>query len=287
MVQEENMNEWLELHIGRIILVIGIGAVVYFIFQKIMPKIIKRTIAIQMRHKSELEIKKRANTISLVARNTVAIVIVLFVLFTILAEVGVNIGPALASIGIVGLAIGFGAQSLVKDIVNGFFILIENQYGVGDVVTIAGISGSVEEINLRRTVLRDLDGIVHYIPNGEIGIASNFTREYSRVNINISVAYGENLDRVIKVINRICAKMAGEKQWQKKILKVPQVLRVDKLAESGVEIKILGDTIPLAQWDVMGELRKRLKNGFDKEGVEIPWPHMKVYFGNPLSKKAP
>ncbi|HJW88415.1 MAG TPA: mechanosensitive ion channel family protein, partial [Dehalococcoidia bacterium] len=177
-------------------------------------------------------------------------------------------------------ALGFGAQSVVKDIIAGVFIVMENQYRVGDVVKIADIAGLVEEINLRRTVLRDLDGVVHVVPNGEIRVASNFTKEWSRVNLNISVGYGTDLDHAIAVINRVCEEMAAEPQWASLILKTPQVLRVDKLGDSGIELKVLGDTKPIRQWDVMGEIRKRVKNAFDKEGIEIPWPHTKVFFGN-------
>ena len=211
-----------------------------------------------------------------------AAVIAVIVLFTVLGQVGVNIGPALASLGIVGLAISFGAQSLIKDLINGIFILMENQYAIGDVVRVGGISGLVEEVNLRRTVLRDLDGVVHFIPNSEISTASNFTKEYSRVNLNVSVAYGEDLDRVIDVINRVCSAMSEEPVWKQKIIKPPQVLRVDNLGDSGIEIKILGDTRPIMQWEVMGELRRRIKKEFDREGIEIPWPHMKVFFGNQI-----
>jgi small-conductance mechanosensitive channel len=279
------MIEWFKIHGLKILIIIVIGLVVYFIFQKIIPRVIRRTVTLQMRGKPQIEIEKRSKTISRVLRNTIGIVIGILVLFTILAEIGINIGPALASLGILGLAVGFGAQNLVKDIINGLFILIENPYGVGDVVKVAGIAGLVEEINLRRTILRDLDGIVHYVPNGEINIASNLTREFSRVNMNISVGYGENLDRVIAVINSVCSEMAKEKEWNQQIIKTPQVLRVDALGDSGIDIKILGETQPIAQWDVMGELRKRIKEEFDKQGIEIPWPHMKVYFGNSAPDK--
>jgi small conductance mechanosensitive channel len=232
----------------------------------------------------ETTIEKRSRTISYVITNTIGAVIGVIVLFTILAEVGVNITPALASLGVVGLAISFGAQGLIKDIINGLFILVENQYGIGDVVRVADITGLVEEVNLRRTVLRDLDGAVHYIPNGEIGVASNFTKEYSRVNMNVAVGYGEDIDQVIAVINRVCEQMVAEPEWKEQVIKTPQVLRVDALGDSGVEIKILGDTRPSMQWAVMGELRRRIKIAFDKERIEIPWPHMKVYFGNPVSE---
>ncbi len=272
------MIEWFEVHGGRIILVVILGSIIYFVFQKTIPRFIRRTVRMRMKSKPEVEMQKRSRTISNVITSTIGIVIGIVVLFTILAEVGINIAPALASLGILGLAVSFGAQSLIKDLINGIFILVENQYGVGDVIRVGDIAGLVEEVNLRRTILRDLDGAVHYIPNNEIGIVTNLTKEYSRVNMNITVAYREDLDKVIKVINRVCRDMANEKDWKDKIIKLPQVLRVNNLGESGIEINIVGDTLPLAQWDIMGELRKRIKKEFDKENIEIPFPHMKVYF---------
>jgi small-conductance mechanosensitive channel len=206
-------------------------------------------------------------------------------LFMVLAEVGINIAPALAGLGVVGIAVGFGAQSLIKDLIAGLFILLENQYSVGDVVKVAGITGVVQEINLRRTVLRDLDGIVHSVPNGEITVASNYTQEWSRVNMNISVGYGEDLDHVIEVINRLCRDMADEPYWGSMMLTPPQVLRVDAFEDSGIAIKILGDTKPIKQWEIMGEMRRRIKRVFDEEGIEIPWPHTKVFFGEPLEHR--
>lgn len=146
-------------------------------------------------------------------------------------------------------------------------------------VKIAGIWGLVEEVNLRRTVMRDLDGAVHSIPNGEIKTVSNFTRDWSRVNLNISVAYGTDLDHAISVINRVGKELAADEQWGKMIKTPPQVLRVDNLGDSGIELKILGDVQPIKQWDIMGQLRLRIKKAFDEEGIEIPWPHVKLYFG--------
>ena len=279
------MIEWFELHGIKIIITIAIGLISFFVIYIFIPKIIYRTVKIGMHNKPDIEIKKRSRTLSRVVRNSAALIIGLIVLFTVLAEVGVNIGPALAGLGVIGLAVGFGAQSMVKDLINGLFILIENPYSIGDVVTVAGISGLVEEMNLRRTIIRDLDGVVHYIPNSEINIASNFTKEFSRVNLNIPVSYNEDLDRVIDEINLVCDAISADPAWGKKILKKPQVLRVDNLGDSGIDIKILGDTVPLEQWAVTGELRKRIKAAFDQKGIEIPWPHMKVYFGNQPLKK--
>jgi small conductance mechanosensitive channel len=238
--------------------------------------------------KEELEeaIKQRSDTLSSVLIKASLGIIAILALVTILPEFGINITAMLAGIGIIGIAIGFGAQSLIGDYLNGIFILLEDQYDVGDVVRVAGIAGLVEEIGLRRTVLRDLDGLVHSIPNGEIKAASNFTKGYSRVNLNISVAYGEDLDRVIKVINRVCKEMAGDPEWKADLITTPQVLRVNNLGNSGIDIKILGDTKPIRQWAVTGELRLRLKRTFDAEGIEIPWPHTKVYFGDAIPEMA-
>jgi small-conductance mechanosensitive channel len=271
---------WLIEHGPRILLIIVVAVVLYFILRHFVPIMVKRTISRTMVGKPKLAIKKRATTLSNVFIQTGMVFVGVVALFMIISELGINIAPALAGLGVAGIAVGFGAQNLVKDLFNGVLILLENHYGVGDFVRIAGIDGLVEDISLRRTVIRDLDGIVHSIPNGEISVASNYTKEWSRVNLNISVGYGENLDRVIEVINRVCKEMAEDPDWAPLILKAPQVLRVDNLGDSGIDIKILGETKPLCQWEVMGELRLRLKKVFDEEGIEIPWPHTKVFFGN-------
>jgi len=197
----------------------------------------------------------------------------------ILSEVGIDITPLLAGAGVAGIAIGFGAQSLIKDFLSGLFILLEDQYNKGDVVKIAGIAGLVEEVNLRRTVLRDLDGIVHSVPNGEITTASNYTRDWARVNLDVPVAYGEDLDHVMAVINRVGKELAEDEYFSKLVHTAPQALRVNNFGDSGIDIKILGETKPMMQWEVTGELRKRLKKAFDEAGIEIPWPHVKLYFG--------
>jgi small conductance mechanosensitive channel len=273
---------WLEGSGIRILIIIVVAAAVYFALRHLIPPIIKKTVAQRMKGELEEEIKQRSTHLSSVLIRIFLGVIVIFALVTILPEFGINITALLAGLGILAIAVGFGAQSLIKDYLSGIFILLEDQYDVGDVVRIAGIAGFVEEVGLRRTVIRDLDGIVHSIPNGEIKAASNFTKGYSRVNLDISVAYGEDLDRVIKVINRVCKEMAEEPKWKADFITTPQVLRVNNLGDSGIDIKILGDTKPIKQWAVMGELRLRLKRTFDAEGIEIPWPHTKVYFGNAI-----
>ena len=271
---------WLSSHSVRILIVLVVFGLLVFLVRRAIPHAVRGTVARRMEGKHEEEIEKRVKTLSSVLIDLVWGIAIIAVVMIILSEVGINIAPLLAGLGIVGIAVGFGAQSLIRDIVAGLFILLENQYCVGDWVQIASIGGSVEEISLRRTVLRDLDGTVHVIPNGEIKVASNFTREWARVNMNISVAYDTNLDHAIAVINSVGKEMAQETYWRELILKAPEALRVDKLGDSGIEIRILGDTKPMRQWEVMGELRKRIKKTFDEAGIEIPWPHTKVYFGS-------
>lgn len=229
-------------------------------------------------------IDKRAETLSSILTLSVGVIAAVVALIMILSEIGVDIGPLLAGAGVAGIAIGFGAQSLIKDFVSGLFIIMEDQYNKGDVIKVAGVCGSVIEINLRRTVLRDLDGIVHSIPNGEITVASNYTRDFARINFDIPVAYGENLDNAIKVINHICDGLSSDKHFGGLIKTPPKVLRVNNLGDSGIDIKILGEVEAGSQWEVTGELRKRLKDAFDKEGIEIPWPHVKVYYGEENAK---
>lgn len=273
---------WLESSGIRILIIIAITVASYLVLRHFIPLLIKRTVALRMKGELEEEIKKRSDTLCSLLTKIALGIIVILALVTILPEFGINITGMLVGLGIVGIAVGFGAQSLIRDYLSGIFILLEDQYDVGDVVRVAGIAGFVEEVGLRRTVLRDLDGIVHSISNGEIKAASNFTKGYSRVNLDISVAYGEDLDRVIKVINRVCKEMAEEPKWKADFITTPKVLRVNNLGDSGIDIKILGDTKPIKQWAVMGELRLRLKRTFDAEGIEIPWPHTKVYFGNAI-----
>jgi len=273
---------WLIDHGIPILIIVVVGAVLWIALNKLLPPIVRRAIARTKDKESKAGMEKRTNTLVSIFKGIGRVFIVIVVIMMILPELGVDIVPLVAGLGIAGFALGFGAQYLIRDLIAGIFIILENQYRVGDVVRIADIGGLVEEITLRKTVLRDLDGIVHHVPNGEIRAASNFTRHYARVNLNVSVAYDTDLDHAISVINRVGKELAEDAKWRKVIKSPPQVLRVDNLGDSGIDIKILGDVKPIEQWAVMGELRLRLKKAFDAEGIEIPWPHTKVYFGNPL-----
>ncbi len=274
------LRNWLVQTGTRVGLILFLSMFLIFLTGRIIPAAVRPAVMQKAKDQPEEEIRKRVDTLSGVFVSAAEVVIILMASFMLLSELGLDIAPLLAGAGVAGVAIGFGAQSLIKDILNGLFVILENQYRIGDVVKIADISGQVEDISLRRTILRDMDGIVHSIPNGEIRVASNYTREYSRANLDISVGYGEDLDSVIAVVNKVGKELAEDPAWAPRIIKAPQFLRVENLGDSGIAMKIVGDTRPMEQWNVMGELRKRLKKAFDTEGIEIPWPHTKVYFGN-------
>ena len=271
---------WLIDHGIRILIIIVVGAVLWFVLNKFLPPIVRRGVARTRYKESKEGLDKRTNTLVSIFRGVGRVFIVIVAMMMVLSEVGIAVAPVLAGFGIVGVAIGFGAQYLIRDLIAGIFIILENQYRVGDVARVADIAGLVEEVTLRKTVLRDLDGIVHYVPNGEIRTASNYTRHFARVNLDISVGYGTDLDHAISVINRVGQELAADENWTKLVIGAPQALGVNKLGDSGIDIKIMGDIKPMQQWAVMRELRLRLKKAFDAEGIEIPWPHTKVYFGN-------
>ena len=245
--------------------------------QRALTPLVRIAIHEQMVNDPEIEIQKRIDTLSHVIYRTLLFIVLAIVIVTILPEFGINASALIAGLGLFGLAVGFGAQNLVKDIINGVFILVENQYGVGDVVTVAGITGVVEDLNLRRTILRDLDGVVHSVSHGQVDVTSNWTKSYSRVNLNVGVAYESNLDHVIQVINRVGKELAEDPDHSKKIIDAPHVLRVDNFGDSSIDLKIIGETAPIEQWGIMGELRLRLKKAFDAEGIVIPFPQRTVH----------
>jgi small conductance mechanosensitive channel len=263
----------------RILVILVLAYILHRVSRRVIPPVVRTAITSAAEESAE-EAQKRADTLSNVLVTTAQVGVLVAAGFMVLSELEIDIAPILAGVGVVGIAVGFGAQSLVRDVLAGLFILLENQYRKGDVVRIANVAGLVEEVGLRRTILRDLDGIVHFIPNGEVRVASNFTKEWSRVNLNIPVAYGEDLDRVMGVINRVGQEMAKDEYFGPLMNEPLQALRVDAFEDSGIAIKVLGSTKPIRQWEVAGEFRRRIKRVFDEEGIEIPWPHTKIFFGN-------
>ena len=226
------------------------------------------------------EAKKRVQTLGNILRHALLIIILLVGSLMILGELGIQLGPLLATAGIGAVAIGFGAQSLVKDVISGFFILLENQYGIGDVIQVAGVSGLVESLTLRRTVLRDLEGRVHTIPNGEIKIVSNLSKEWSRSVLDLAISYREDIDRVIDLLSQIGKELEAEEPYKSAILESLQVLGVEKFGESELILRMMVKTVPLKQWDVGRELRRRIKIRFDENGIQIPYPHRVLLWGD-------
>ncbi|MFQ5875031.1 MAG: mechanosensitive ion channel family protein, partial [Dehalococcoidia bacterium] len=199
----------------------------------------------------------------------------------ILGQLGLQIGPILAGVGIIGLAVGFGAQSLVKDVINGFFLLLENRYRVGDVIRAAGVAGRVESITLRVTTLRDLEGRVHVIPNGQIETLTNFTKDWSRALLDIGVAYKEDVDEVMAVLREVSEELRQDEGFKEFIVEPLTILGVEAFGDSEVTIRMFFTTQPLKQWDVAREFRRRVKKAFDEQGIEIPFPHRTIYMGVP------
>ena len=282
-VLNKYINNYAELVIpwiltsGIKIIFIIIGA---FILNKIVGGFIQKAVRIAVRPdgiSSQEAEEKRENTLIQIFNTTARIALLIITSLMVLEEFGVEIAPILAAAGIVGLAFGFGGQYLIRDIISGLFIILENQYRVGDIVSFDNASGTVQEISLRKTTLRDLDGTVHHIPHGEIKKVSNLSKDFSRINLDIGVSYNTNLEHVINVINTIGTALANDIEWQGSIILAPQFLRVNDFANSAIMLKILGETLPSKQWEVTGELRKRLKVAFDSEGIEIPFPQLVLH----------
>ena len=221
---------------------------------------------------SAIEVQKRMDTLDELGSNVIRAFVIMIAFVTVLGALDLDIGPAVAGLGVIGIAVGFGAQSLVRDYLNGALILIENQYSKGDVVSIAGVSGAVEDFSLRRTTLRDLDGIVHTVPNGEIKVASNRTRTWARINQNVTVAFGTDIDKAIEAVDDLGKTMADDPIWKRRILEPPRVERVESIDERGVTLKILGTVRASEQWAAGGEFRKLLLEAFAKNGIRLPRP---------------
>jgi small-conductance mechanosensitive channel len=218
----------------------------------------------------QIEMERRVRTLQHTAVRTSGVIIVIVAVLMSLSALTVDIGPAIAGLGVAGIAVGLGAQTLVRDWLAGIFIVLENQYSQGDVVRIAGVSGVVEDFSLRRTTLRDLDGAVHSVPNGQITVATNLTRVWARVNLDIPVAYGTNIEDATTTINQIGEQLHADPEWGERTLEAPSVVRVGSLGDFGVSLKVLGQVRAAEQWSVAGELRKRILAAFAERGIRMP-----------------
>jgi small conductance mechanosensitive channel len=230
----------------------------------------------------------RIQTLARVFRNSAAIVIAIVAGTLVLGELGVSVAPILATAGVAGVAIGFGAQSLIKDYFTGFFLLLEDQVRQGDVVEVAGKGGLVEEVTLRHVRLRDMDGHVHYIPNGEIKLVTNRTRGFATPVVEVGIAYRENIDQVLQLMREEAARLRADAAWRERIVDELEVIGVDRWADSAVILRVRFKVVPpIQQWNVKREYLRRLKAAFDRAGIEIPFPHVTVYAGQLKDGGAP
>jgi moderate conductance mechanosensitive channel len=230
---------------------------------------------------------RRAETLGRAFRYLSSVVVALFAGTLILSELGISVAPILGAAGVAGLAIGFGAQSLVKDYFTGFFLLMENQFAKGDIVQIADKAGLVEDVTLRYAQLRDYDGNVHFVPNGLITTVTNMSRGFAFAVIDIGVAYREDVDEALAIMRDTARTMRDDAAYVNRILAEFEVAGVERWDESAVVLRGRFKVAPLQQWDVRREYLRRLKRAFDEKGIEIPYPHLTVYAGAPKSGDAP
>jgi len=276
------LTNWLLANGLRILIVLAATWLLTAIARKSINSLARRMIE-RAAQKDQIEVQKRIQTLASLGGTVVSLTILGVAATVVLGQLGINLGPILTAAGILGLAVGFGAQSLVKDVITGLFILMENQFNIGDVISAGGVSGVVERSNLRVTVLRDPEGTVHFVPNGQISTLSNMTKEWSRAVLDIGVAYKEDTDAVAGILKRIGEEMQADPDFGAKILEPMQVLGINDFADSAVMIRVSIKTRPIEQWAIAREFRRRVKKAFDQAGVEIPFPHMTLYMGEAAS----
>lgn len=281
----KDLGEWREfVHVlMRIGVILIIAWVLLTLSRKIIPMLRKQL----QKHTDDPEQQKRLETLGRVLRYTAAVVITLITGMLVLSELGISIAPILASAGVVGLAIGFGAQSLVKDYFTGLFLLLENQVHQGDVVEVAGLGGLVEEITLRYIRLRDYEGTVHFVPNSAVTTVSNRSRGFAFAVVDVGVAYREDVGEVFQAIREVAAAMRADATIGPLILEDLDLAGVDAWADSAVMIRFRVKVLPLQQWTVKREFLLRLKLEFDRRGIEIPFPHLTLYPGQAKDGGAP
>lgn len=276
--------DWSDVLIGTPLAILGLvllGLVVRWLLHRVVDRIASRAERGMLPERAESAAsarrKQRAATMAGLLKSIVTFVVVAVVGTMILSEIGVDIAPIIASAGIIGIALGFGAQSLVRDFLAGIFIFIEDQYGVGDVVDLGEANGSVEAVTLRMTRLRDLDGTVWYVPNGEILRVGNKSQNWARAVVDVGVGYGEDLVRVQRVLREIAHDLWEDDEFRGVIIEEPEVTGVEMLAADSVTVRVLVKTAPLEQWAVARALRQRIKARFDHEGIEIPFAQRVVW----------
>ena len=267
----DELEEWLDASGPDVLAIIATLAALYLGFRAVFPRVARAAI-IRGAHPADDEIEKRADTIVAVVQRTAGVGFVVIGAVTILPELGVNITAIVTGLGITGLALALGAQALVRDAINGMFLLAEDQYRRGDVIRIAEVTGTVEDITLRRTIIRDQDGVVHSVPNGSIGVVSNYTRDYAQVNVRVSVAYGEDLARVESVVASVGSKLANDPRFRAVVVDMPRLTAVEEVGDGAITATVTARVRPSARWDVSAEIKRRLAEAFVAEKVRVPFP---------------
>ncbi len=258
--------------------VVGALVLIFLLRQVVNPvitKIIRRAVKSDSQASEEAEKAREDTIISIVAR-VVGLAIWFFGGLIVLSSLGVNITPLIAGASVLGLAVGFGSQAIVRDFISGIFIILENQYRIGDWVTVAGHTGRVEAITVRQTIVRDSEGFRHHIPNGEVKTSINRSVDFGLINLVVSVGYDADLDKVESVIERVGIELQSDPKWSRDIIESPRMVGLVALAESTVDIKVGGRVKPVRQWSVSCQLRRQLKVAFDREGIDISFPHRVV-----------
>ncbi len=264
----ESVSLWMRAHFLNIVLIIIFAFIAKRLLTIITVKLLSKTIRPDM-YPTESDRKKRLATLDALMTAVIKVAVWIVAILMIITEIGINTAPLLASAGIVGIALGFGAQSLIKDFVSGIFIISENQYRVGDVIEIAGANGTVENVGIRTTVLRDMSGYVHHVPNGLIDVTTNKTIDYNRINEELVVGFGSDISKVEKIINKAGQDIARDPKFEKVIREPFAFSSVKGYAVNGLIIGILGKTKPGEQWGVRTEMYKRLQKEFDKANIEV------------------
>jgi small conductance mechanosensitive channel len=270
------MNNWLD-----ILIILG-AFIVLVIIVSIIRRRLKRFFLKKIPDE-RIVIRKRTLTFNSVISNLIIVIAFIAAALIIAGELGINLTPLLAGAGIAGIIVGLGAQSLIKDLINGVFMLFEQWYQIDDVITIGDTTGTVEKFNLRTTVIRDIEGTVHYIPNGEISVLGNRTQVFSRAVVDVGVHYDENTDKVVEILETIFDDIMKDKEYGKCIIERPSILGgggVSELGDSAVVFKIVTKVKAGEQWNIERQLRKRIKDKFDEIGIEIPYPCNNVYMRN-------
>ena len=260
----------------NLILIILVLFIIKHFGNSIIDRIVRKAITSDKYASAKAE-RMREDTLISILSAFLKVTLWIFGSMLILAQLGVNIGPLIAGASVAGIAIGFGAQAIVKDFVSGVFIILENQYRVGDVITLAGTTGTVEEITVRQTILRDVNGSKHFIPNGQIGVTTNLTMDYSNLILNMDISYDANIEQVKRVVDRVGKELSRDPQFNNIIIEPPKFLRVEEFGAHAVVIRISGKLKPGNQWQIAGEMRLRLKDAFDRNKIEIPYQQLVIH----------